>query len=834
MSELLKTSPTQAAALILCGLALLGFVAGLVSGPRGDARPALMAFVSLFLGSAALVLGGEVGYLLLVASAPYAWMAVKAVPRSDEAEGCDVPRAVRRLVMATLAGAIVTLALYRLGDYSPMALTWESPVIEDLITELDAGRPLSESFAQRLKWNHGVLSGGANSLVFGFPALLTLKFLSADFVSLRLPAALAFLGACIAIFAVTRRTLGWVAAASALAFFGLNQVILIYARYGSSAAGSLCALACALLVCVCLIQRQRIVLAPLAAVCLYVATLGYSPARVPVVIVVIMTVFGIWSRRHFTAKRRAAVAVAFLSALLPIVLFQVVSHTTHFYVAARGEQFFGMLISKYWPDEIRALQTVALATKPLMPGEVLGIAVELIRQITWPQLWTLLDPLSPELRKAADPMLPPFHDDPLFLKVIAPALTPFFILGLAAAVRHRHYWLFSLCVMWIASSFGAVLLSNRVDDHRLVFVIIPLSIFAALGVSALVRCWQVARCPRAPLVLAVLLLLVVAVVPRARDMYDEAPPKSLAISGLRRLLAELPSKNLVLVTDIFHRELAALRLDVWNDKSSSRTQVHSLNPELREVLDRGTLLYRQNDARQVAEQVEQGKTIILHPASRYLKAASVLSKQGVFAYSYTADEREFLVIDAGKEPPSAKLQRAILPEISEAPKVSLVLPTASGVPLSSLVPLKEVHGFGEMRLNRTWGGGSIVIGGESYRSGLGFHAPTTLRYAVPSGATAFQAIVAVDDDTSTCARGSFRLTLRDEKGRVVYQSGVITQEAPKAVIVELPGVKELELDFDDAGDGRDCDHVDLADALFALPPGSTASCVCPKAICERK
>jgi hypothetical protein len=48
------------------------------------------------------------------------------------------------------------------------------------------------------------------------------------------------------------------------------------------------------------------------------------------------------------------------------------------------------------------------------------------------------------------------------------------------------------------------------------------------------------------------------------------------------------------------------------------------------------------------------------------------------------------------------------------------------------------------------------------------------------------------------------------------------------------GITELEIQVTDADDGRDCDHVDIVDALFVVPSGATAACVCPKPICPQK
>jgi hypothetical protein len=133
------------------------------------------------------------------------------------------------------------------------------------------------------------------------------------------------------------------------------------------------------------------------------------------------------------------------------------------------------------------------------------------------------------------------------------------------------------------------------------------------------------------------------------------------------------------------------------------------------------------------------------------------------------------------------------------------------------VPLTKRYGFAEMRLNKTWRGSALTIAGVPYQSGLGIHAPTTLRYAVPAGATSFQAIVAIDDDAHVCADGSARVVLRDQSGNSLHETPVITSTSPTTVSVNVRGVSELEVEVNEAEDGRDCDHVDIADALFVIP-----------------
>jgi hypothetical protein len=834
MLEVLEGGASEIFPIALTALSLVGCLGALFIKDTSARRGALSVFAAILFGAVAITLKGAIGYALLSLCALVGWWAAKLIHRIPDDDRLERRSRLMSMAVALISLVVASFAFYRLGNYSSMALTWESPVIDDLVTELASDSSLMTSFSQRLRWNHGVLSGGANSLVFGFPALVGLRYVSADFWLLRLPAAVAFLGACVAFFLLTRRLLGLITAVSVLGVFGLNQVVLIYARYGSSAAGSLCAVLVAFLMCVRLIQTQRIYWAPVAVIALYIATLGYAPARIPVVVLVAMTPLGILLSSDYSLRRRLAAVGTFAIAVLIVLLFQAHFRATSFYFAARGEQFFAMLGTKYWPDEVRSLQVISLATKPLTPGEMIGVAIELVRQVTGPQLWALVDPF---VSTAAGPVATspnPFHDDPLFLRIIAPTLIPFVFLGLGGIAVAKRRWLTATLLIWVLACSASVLLSNRVDDHRLLFLVIPLSLWAAFGISLYARALGVIRLPGSVVVGIASAYCGLVVLARSGTMYDPRDQENPMIAAIREVVRDLPERDVTLMVDMFHRDTALLRLGLWRDSIVNGKRITWLSPHYKDALDRGTILYRPQIATEMAKPVKDGATLVLPYAPRYQQAASHLARQSLSVFSRSVGPYNFLVVNTHKEPYSSRVQRAILPEIPEEHPSSLVLPAATGVPLSSITPLSRKFGYSEMRLNRTWGGSPILMGGKVYESGLGIHSPTTLRYSVPIGATSFQAIIGIDDDALACARGSARLILRDQQGRLLHQTGVITNPRPTVVSVNVVGVKELEIDVTEADDGRDCDHVNIADALFVVPAGSAAACVCPKVSCAHE
>jgi alpha-galactosidase len=108
-----------------------------------------------------------------------------------------------------------------------------------------------------------------------------------------------------------------------------------------------------------------------------------------------------------------------------------------------------------------------------------------------------------------------------------------------------------------------------------------------------------------------------------------------------------------------------------------------------------------------------------------------------------------------------------------------------------------------------------------YEHGLGTHSFSELHIALNDSATAFDAIVGVDDEVKK--RGSVKFQAFVD-GRQVFDSGIMRGgDDPKPVRIDLKGAKRLLLIVNDGGDGIENDHADWANArLTTLATASTA------------
>jgi hypothetical protein len=115
-------------------------------------------------------------------------------------------------------------------------------------------------------------------------------------------------------------------------------------------------------------------------------------------------------------------------------------------------------------------------------------------------------------------------------------------------------------------------------------------------------------------------------------------------------------------------------------------------------------------------------------------------------------------------------------------------------------------------------GRTITLQSVTFQKGLGIHAASDIRYAVPSGCSRFRASLGVDDEVGSPGSVVFRVLL---DGVTAYESATVTgASATLAVDLDLTGKGQLGLVVTNAGDGADYDHADWADARLICTPAA--------------
>jgi glucose/arabinose dehydrogenase len=150
-------------------------------------------------------------------------------------------------------------------------------------------------------------------------------------------------------------------------------------------------------------------------------------------------------------------------------------------------------------------------------------------------------------------------------------------------------------------------------------------------------------------------------------------------------------------------------------------------------------------------------------------------------------------------------------------------PPPTGTYLSDLTWTSATNGWGPPEKDRSNGesqpadGHTITLNGTTSGKGLGVHAASDVRYALPSGCTRFKASVGVDDEVG--ANGSVTFEAYADSNKV-FDSGRMTgASATQQVDVAITGASQLGLVVTDAGDGVDFDHGDWALARIECAGG---------------
>jgi alpha-galactosidase len=136
--------------------------------------------------------------------------------------------------------------------------------------------------------------------------------------------------------------------------------------------------------------------------------------------------------------------------------------------------------------------------------------------------------------------------------------------------------------------------------------------------------------------------------------------------------------------------------------------------------------------------------------------------------------------------------------------------------VSGLPFVSELNGWGLVERDLSNGeqsaadGRTITIGGVQYATGLGVHATSSVRIYLGAACAKFSALVGVDDEKEGRGSVAFRVV---GDGRELAATPVLLGGAAAVPIdADLTGVRMLDLQVTDGGNGNDSDHADWASA----------------------
>lgn len=745
---------------------------------------------------------------------------IRALWETDRNDANTQPegRALGFYNVASVAIPIISVAgllLYRLGSYSPTLLTWEGTTINALLERLKTDVPISQIIRESLLWTDGILSAGEKSFLFGVPAQLLSRQFGVSILILRAISVFWTLGAIIIFTLMFRRGFGTLAPCIAALVFGFNELILIYGRYGSSISATMFALTLSIFLGFRLLERGEILCSFLFSFSLFIATLGYAPARVSVLIL-LLTFLLCLPFVKCTRSRKFGLLVVVLTTVTSVTLLEKSNRAHTAFLRARTEQLFYMVPEQQKsPMQSEAPTATGAPLQPSRWAQYYSKASSLIPEITGPQLLKLLNPFSVDQRSKF-----PFGDDPPYLKVFAPALFPFMLTGFWLVWRRGRRHIALMCLTLVGLGIIPLLLTNRVDSFRAVFLTIPLSVWITVGIAELLEAAKLLRIPRYVGYSGLALGLVCGIAPRLHDFYSPSQIAQIQTDELFQAFKSVKGPlRAVLTMDQKVESMARIELfkrsketgmvsEFWEDNLSGRL--------INEAIDSSPDAYEQT-----LNFLNSNGALVIAPSFRYRVLAAKLSHLGYVIRAVGTPSSSVFVLSR----PDVAVALPVAKETLSLPLVSLEpLATAgkfehhSAVDLTSLEPSNIQYDFAAPQVDRTYSGRPVGWRNLRFRHFLGTHATTTLDYLVPSGAEGFQSWIGISPGVAPCTKSSAQVVISNQEGKRLYESPVLRATAdPVFVSIKLESTSRLRILINNAGDNRDCDHVDFGDPAFMIP-----------------
>jgi hypothetical protein len=362
-----------------------------------------------------------------------------------------------------------------------LPFVWEPEVFQGFDQALRSETSFVGFVSERLGWGWGLVSTSWDTLIWG--PLTYAVFLAGEVSPLGQRVVGAGLAVLVvpAIFVAGRLVGGRSLGATAAVMASVHPMVLFYGRYGIALSATLLFLVLSLAACLWAVAQPRrpILAGSVAAVALAGATFGYAPARASVIALAAVLVI----RLAVTAPPVWRVLIPVLIVFTALVLFQASRGEVFRFAHGRGEQLWSMMNHDY-------LVAMHVGEPGPEGHRHLDVAGHLIARTVPEAAEVLARPLHPELEAARIAQ----HDPP-WLPLVPTALVPFALLGLGRSLRTLRspstQFLIALCAV-----VAPMVLTTRIDAHRLMALAIPLTVWSAEGTLVFLHWLHTAGAPR--------------------------------------------------------------------------------------------------------------------------------------------------------------------------------------------------------------------------------------------------------------------------------------------------------------------------------------------------
>lgn len=594
-----------------------------------------------------LLAGGAVAALMVACALQ------RTVPQGQEEEaGARRAGRVAWIYVGTILIVSSLFIFHQLRDYPGTLLVWESPVSSEFSRSFQGGETVGQFARNRLLWDDGLMSRGEKSLLYGVPTYALLKNVEFSTLTLRVVSALAALATTLLMFLIVRRFFGPAMGAVAAGLLAFNACFLFYARYGTLSAATLMTVVLALGATWWFLFAERYAWLK-GAVCglaLCLATFHYAPGRLVVlVLLAIATGFVLFQRSKWGWSRLLGLLLLW-AAVVGLWLFESRHDHARLFLKARGEQYAGFVKDPYY---IRLYLGRDINPHALTRSDKVQILARVLKttipQYTW--FFTPGPAAVPPGREVLDL-------DPPRIKLFFGPLAVFALWGFLYSLRRvadpRH----AALVAWVVLCTPPLLLTNRVDTHRIFLFVIPVTLWIARGLRQAARLVDRAGMPSWVSHALGIVLALALVQNAAWQLFYPSPRPSPFCKAAAAELEKLPGPVLLATDEIDHREVAWLNIQMMERQRR--------DPARRGGLLNGHLVHQIRDGRAEVNPRHvwilldhlRDTTLILAPAHRFHKVASRLHRIGVVTTYcgtfpgdfYVVRSRHALTLPAGTGP----------------------------------------------------------------------------------------------------------------------------------------------------------------------------------------
>jgi 4-amino-4-deoxy-L-arabinose transferase-like glycosyltransferase len=716
---------------------------------------------------------------------------------------------VSRIYLGVALFLAAVILFYHLGSYVETLLVWESPVSQEFGRAFLSGQGIVDYALHRFLWDDGLMSTGHKSLFYGAPTYALFKIAGFNTWNLRFIAAILALLSVAVAYLLGRRFLSARIGNAFALLLALNSSVLFYGRYGTLASATLLGALLAIYGVWLFLneEKPRWWMVLLCGLCLYLATLQYATARLLVLILLAMIPLVVaveWRRFN---RHRLIGLILLLLCVGGVWWLQAAHDTARFYHRARGEQFFHFLESSYYYKEFTGREiNPNLATRKDKFDLLYGVLDRTI-----PQYWWFLKPTTDHhVRGFLD------SDPPRIPLYFAPWIV-FILWGLGHSLFQLRSWKHALFVIWVVLATGPLLLTNRVDAHRIMLFVIPFSMWAAMGVAQGAAIMTKSGVPRWMMHILAGVLIVLMFWNNITLLFYPKPKEPEDCRYIVKEMNEIEGP-VQAALKLDHRKVSWINLAMLErTRRDSSRKATLMEDRLLHGLSQSQLRGR-NVPRALIYQVESllpRVSLILAPSGQYRALSEALVRKGYEVLHRFDKGISFFVVPRGKPGKPAAAMTGVRVQTQES------LPEWKGekIYLDQLKPVDVRHGFKPPAMKTSWNGGPIRMNSTTYDHGIGVHSWCEVTFEVPPKAVAFESIIGFSDQVRGHPDAEVTFEVVDEKGNTLYSSGIITPaDRPVPIRLELKGAGKITLVVTEGRDGRDNDHANWADAAFLLEP----------------